>query len=402
VTRSARRWLALGLSTGVCLVAAWVLVRRGVLGPPGVTGDLVQFQDSANAIDRLLRERAAAAPPPVERADARAVLVRETVPEEDARVLFGALETAAVAHLYDPFVYYRFRPGLDRKVPLPQHPDGHIVVRTNSIGLRQDAELRAEPPDLRILVIGDSHTGGACNNDEVFSAVLERRLAAAFPERSVEVLNTGKAGYSFYHYLGALEKWSELEPDVAVVAVYAGNDFVESLLLHHYFQRTVWPATEAERAHKKEVAARFPSGVLAQSMQQESYFGAHPEERGKALDSALLTTLAMDRFAAERGIALHVVLIPAMADVQPERFDPELALVREAFGLPRDGPSATAELSDAWIAALSEHGIAVLDLRPAFRAAEGALYWPGDHHLDLAGEALVGAALFEHLAPSVR
>jgi hypothetical protein len=107
-----------------------------------------------------------------------------------------------------------------------------------------------QQPALRILVTGDSHTDGVCNNSESFTNLLEAELSAAHPGEAIEALNAGKGAYSFYNYLGVLERLLPLRPDVFVVAVYGGNDFVESLALRHTFEHGA-PPTRASRRRKR-------------------------------------------------------------------------------------------------------------------------------------------------------
>ena len=79
--------------------------------------------------------------------------------------------------VYDPYSYFRHRGNLDVERPWEEHPDGRWMLRTNSLGMRRDSEPAAERPDLRVLVVGDSHTDGVCDNDESYCALLEAALA---------------------------------------------------------------------------------------------------------------------------------------------------------------------------------------------------------------------------------
>ena len=113
---------------------------------------------------------------------------------------FGATEE------YDAWSYFRHKPSQRLRLPLAEHDGGSFECSTNSLGLREDAELAAARPDLRILVTGDSHTDGVCENRESYANRLEASLLVDRPGKCVEVLNAGTGGFSFHNYLGVLEK----------------------------------------------------------------------------------------------------------------------------------------------------------------------------------------------------
>ena len=84
----------------------------------------------------------------------------------------------ARGQIYDPWTYFRQRPNIVEKEPWPERADGQWMLRTNDLGFREDAALPVPRPALRVLVTGDSHTDGVCNNDESFANLLEARLRA--------------------------------------------------------------------------------------------------------------------------------------------------------------------------------------------------------------------------------
>ncbi len=82
------------------------------------------------------------------------------------------------------------------------------------------------PDEYRVLVFGDSYAYAVTKPEYGFCAALERRLAAAHPDRRVRVVNLGFPSTSFPQYLEQFYFWTQaLEYDAVVFDVYLGNDF---------------------------------------------------------------------------------------------------------------------------------------------------------------------------------
>lgn len=108
----------------------------------------------------------------------------------------------------DPRLLYRIKPG------------GQAGI--NNYGYR-DYDFVGKPPGrYRILMLGDSFL--MANNlaaAESIPKLLEQRLGPPF-----EVLNLGVSGYGpDQEYLALVDHGLKLEPDMVVLAIFAGNDF---------------------------------------------------------------------------------------------------------------------------------------------------------------------------------
>jgi lysophospholipase L1-like esterase len=388
-----RRARATALAIGLALAAlvAWPFLRarhQDGAGAPGIT-----VEGNLAAIDAFLAERARSGPAPLPPGPGPH-LVREPVPEDVAVRLFPQLVLSKRGVEYDERCYYRYRPRLRRVIPFAERPEGEWVFRTNSAGLREDVELAERRPDLRVVVAGDSQTEGVCSNDESWPNLLEAGLARAAPGRRVEVLNTGKAGYHVYNYLGVLEKYLELEPDLFVVGLYGGNDFAEAMILHHYFRRTPRPSCErCDRDAMLEVRDDQTVGYHTQALRQVQTFRHHPEEREAALEAALATVAECARLCSERGIGFLLVHLPPMVDAQPRFLGPDLDRALEVYGLARPDLAVSGELADRVLAFAASKGAATTDLREVFAKVERQLYWNRDHHLSVAGNHVVAGVL---------
>lgn len=382
--RRRRTVLRIGLSaagTALALAVGWTFLARSE------EPETVAFLDQGAGLRKVLAERAASQP-----ADGGGEgLEREVIPPAQAEVLFAQLRSPQ-ANIYDPQALFIYRPHLERQIPFKAHPKGRWILRTNGLGLRRDTEVADERPDLRILVTGDSHTDGVCDNAETFAARLEERLGAVRAGRTVEVLNAGKAGYSFYNYLGILEKYLSLEPQFFVVAVYGGNDFLETVDVHRWHRHLAPRPLDAELSRAQE-DFRDCQGAFGQVLQQALFFHRHPEEVEVAFEAAVGVSAEIARLCEEHGIRPIFFYLPAFFDVQRERFDPPAAELERRANLDPGAFALTGELADAWIDALAARGIKVVDARPAFAQAAETLYWPRDHHLNLAGHELAAELL---------
>lgn len=125
----------------------------------------------------------------------------------------------------DALVFWRLTPNLTNFVA------GEQVVTTNAFGIR-GAEISQEKPPgaFRVLVLGDSaFFGYGVSATQMLSTRLQIRLQAAYPGRTIEVLNCAVPGYTTYQGLEYLESQGlSFAPDWIVVGF---NDDPEADLL---------------------------------------------------------------------------------------------------------------------------------------------------------------------------
>ena len=298
---------------------------------------------------------------------------------------------------YDPECGYRYLPHLDLPRRLKQHPEEGWNLRTNGMGQRRDTDPSAEQPDLRVLVAGDSHTDGVCNNDESFSGLLEAALRRERPGQTVEVLNAAKGGYTFYNYLGVLRRHLALEPDVFVVTVYGGNDFLEALLLHAWFNGLPGPSGSKPYWPQVKQAIRLRKTAMAQAMLSLKYFEHRPEEIRIAFEAARQMLRYVRHVCDEHGVRLIVVYLPPITDVEPDSPAVRLDELCRVLELEPEDLGSTDLLADTLLRWLEARGVETLDLRPAFRAAPESLYWALDLHINTRAHGLIAEQLLKRL-----
>ncbi len=328
-------------------------------------------------------------------------LQREVIPEDVARRILQHLSSDL--YVYDERVYYRWKAHAEERYDQDEHPDGDWTITTNSTGMRGGREPADEKPDLRVLVAGDSQTEGYCNDDETWPALLEAKLRAAHPGKSIEVLNASCGGYNFYHHLGLLEKYLDLSPDVFVHAVFGGNDFAELLGLLHYFERIPMPANadpSALELWKRETD--IPGTFRNQALAQADLFHRHPEEKELAVEASRKITDEILRLCAANGIEYVGVYLPPLAESQPERYPESHLATMELLAITPEQTAVSRRLADGFLGFLEERGVRAVDLLGPLREEKRDLYWHNDHHLNLAGNRAVAAGVFPAVDPLVR
>ena len=136
---------------------------------------------------------------------------------------------AGFVYRLEPRSLYALAPG-SRKLYRNSEPNGgrRVLFAVNSAGFR-GGELRRDP-GLRVVVYGDSFVEADYTPlRETFTARLEAHLASGLGRR-VEAVNAGVNGYGPDQALRRFEgEANRLHPAVAVVVVYAGNDFGDVL-----------------------------------------------------------------------------------------------------------------------------------------------------------------------------
>jgi lysophospholipase L1-like esterase len=322
------------------------------------------------------------------------LLRRALTPEEIARFQ-PHMGPMVQAH---PLCLYHYKAGIENVMRFDEHPRRRVHRRTNAHGLRNAREVLAQHPDLRVLVVGDSHTDGVCDPDETFASRLERKLAAQRADWSVESLNAGCGGYSFYHHLGTLERFLPAQPDVFVVCVFGGNDFIEPLLVRAAFEWLPSPGSHAAFAPQLERAASASKGAVYQGLSAVKYLQTFPAEVENCFETARNLTREMVAVCRANGVAPVFVYLPPAHDVQWERYSEALSRTAELLELdPAASRAVLDELAERYLALLVESGVTVLDLRPMFRAADKPLYWSSDLHINLDAHELIA----QELAPLV-
>lgn len=388
------RVLAVLCSSLFALALAIVLWRAR---PEAATVQLIDNRDAVS--DLLTRRRLAGSP--ASNPTLQGELYREQMPEEDAYVLYSVLSKGGDRTVFDPQTYYWEAPNFRMPRPFAEHAKGRYVLRTNQLGLRKSVDVLESKPNLRILVSGDSHTAGIVPNREQFGNLLESRLSARAPSLVTEALNAGKGGFQFYNYVGVLEKFLPLKPDVYVLAIYGGNDFVGSLSTFRYFNRLpAHPRNNGEESERWERICRDHTALVAQDLNQVVSFAKHPNDAEIALVVARQALTTIQRICEQNGIRLTLVYIPPFRDVQRANIEDQIAAPILELGLSDEDLGVTDRLANQLLEFMDTQEIECIDMRPIFRAQERGCYWQTDLHLNTLGHGLIAGELATLLSAS--
>jgi len=366
--------LLASLSAALALAGGWAWMRWRAAGDP------VRFSGDPAAVQDFLAERGRARGELGAGGPGEERLLRAPMPREDAERLFSM---PSQYFEYDAHTYYRYRGPQDGTVDLEDLPEGRFRKRVSADGWREDFERLPARRDLLVVAAGDSHTDGLCENARSFANVLEADLAARRPGLQVEVLNTGVTGYSFYHYLGVLEKLLPERPDAFVVAFYSGNDFMDVVRPWHYFHGTAPPPRRADYWERLDAVTRVSNAAVANAFNQLLFFRFHPDQVELALAGATQASLEIARLCEQHGVRLIFVHIPVGVPVEGE-LPGRIEEARRVLGAGEHDLRQFGRLADRLIGTLRDRSIEVIDLREHFVPDVRAFYW-SDLHINHEG-----------------
>lgn len=105
-----------------------------------------------------------------------------------------------------------------------------FVVRTNSLGLRDDEIPARRPPgEYRVLCLGDSITyGHGVRREDSYESRLQEMLYAAYPKRGLRVINGGCPGYSTFQGEQLFRRLDpKVRPDLIILAYLYADPAME-------------------------------------------------------------------------------------------------------------------------------------------------------------------------------
>jgi hypothetical protein len=278
-------------------------------------------------------------------------------------------------------------------MPWPEHPDGQFDMVTNNLGFREDNPTKEQKAQnvKRILITGDSHIDGVLSNKDSYPNVLEALMNAS-DEEQVEVINAGNGFYSFKNYYGLLEKYKYLKPDVYIVTVYLGNDFIENLIYEEdnlEFFRS--PLYAYYRMKKKFI--RMRTGLEnSQHTNQAVFFSTYPSKIDETVSLSGDYLSKIKSICDNNDIDLEVVILPSSLEVDSS--------VRERFkkaGWDKSTLGSNIEIKNRFIEVIKSKKISFFDLSNEFSSSDQKLYWDTDSHLNISGHKLAAQLILERI-----
>lgn len=196
--------------------------------------------------------------------------------------------------------------------PISTPENSHYQVHINSLGFRgPERRIEVPPKTIRIVVLGSYPAfGSGVNDDETYSALLERRLTELRPDVKFEVWNGGQQGTTAISgYARLVREVIKYRPDLLIwdfgwVDLYFGKDFVAAPEDARYG----YPFTqEAARI----LWRRFPSFLFSRHL----YHFLNRDFRKVLLEDWRRVNLKMIEFAERQKLPVYllkqrVVIIP--------------------------------------------------------------------------------------------
>lgn len=320
--------------------------------------------------------------------------------EKAPRQPLAFLESEKDYYVADPVAGFLHKPNARRSLFLSEREGGTFDLATNNLGFREDRDTapKKAPGSYRILVTGDSHTDGVVANSESFANRLELRLAAADPRRGFEVINGGVGYYGPFQYRRFYRRQAGLAPDLLVVNLFMGNDFIDACRELEQVQGVQNPRPEAYGPRLATANGKIP-GTVAQGLNQVFYLTTFPPMVERSLDATAKQLIALRDEAREDGVPLLVLLLPARIDVdRGEVMSGRLAQGWQLLGIGPESLAVQETLRLGLVDRLRAAGVSHLDFHPSFAADPAGLYWDFDEHLSVRGHDRMAAGLCVRLA----
>lgn len=318
------------------------------------------------------------------------------------------------------------KPGFQGRFMHPEFPG--VRVEINEFGLRDglDEAVPPAPGDAVVLVLGDSVAfGTGVSLEETFHEVLER-YSEKIVSRPLRVYSGALPGYDQFKELQMLNELApKLRPDVVIVALYEGNDFFDNLISEARSEGLL-----AEREKDKEggeadevLLVDYLKGVTrlsfwlgSSAMLQKLRPGLEilprktptnrhldqmmlrdmPNHIAMARDRALFWLARIRERCQEAGADLIVMVIPAVIQASPDRFE----LYRSRKGSRSRDRYDRTSFHDGFVTNLEEQGFVFLDMMEPLesREAKGEPCYYQEGHWNTAGHACASECLVPLLA----
>ncbi|MGE5197614.1 MAG: SGNH/GDSL hydrolase family protein [Deltaproteobacteria bacterium] len=306
----------------------------------------------------------------------------------------GVADTEGDYYQDDGIVGHVHRPHARREYDWPEYKKGNIVLRTNNLGFRQDTDTEADKAKgvIRILVAGDSQIDGVVNNSESFPSVLESRLNSQNQPAKFEIINGATGYYGPDHYFLFLYKYLFLKPDVYIVVVYTGNDFLDAARI-----------LEARDGMIKRPADYLSSlrncsrndGAINQVMNQVYYFKTFAWMREKTVNHVLDRILKINELCKQHKISLLVAFLPTKADVEWQSDEEVLTKTKDCLKLSEPDLRINRELTESLIKGVSDKNINFIDLYEVMKNQNEEFFWKKDYHLNDRGHSFIAEKINE-------
>jgi hypothetical protein len=310
---------------------------------------------------------------------------------------FGESETDY--YLANPIAGHLHQPNANRTFSWSEHPSGKMVQQTNNLGFREDEATSEQKSanEIRILVTGDSHTDGVVYNKESFPNQIEVMLNTDSTSTQLyNFLNAGAGYYGPQNYLGVLQHYLYLKPDVFLVNLYTGNDFLDAIRIAAENGRLAVPERKNDYYEGLWQVDELYPGFTGQLMNQIKFFTTFPKFKVTALNITEQHLLAIDSVCKQNNIRLILSFLPTKVDIEPYTDSSRIKEVQGILGFSDTDLLLNQQLTQELIARLDKRQIKSIRLAEKM-LSEGSMeyYWKQDYHLNHHGHRRVAEIVNE-------
>lgn len=264
-------------------------------------------------------------------------------------------------------------------------PTGRVPYHINSYGLRgPEIPVKKQPGSYRVVCLGDSLTfGEGVKYADTYPAQLQARLAAAMPDRLVEVLNAGVQTHATGDEAALfLLRCSQFQPDLVVLGFYLNDATDVRQTVHQNDQWTKsWDSSALSRVSRLwDIFAR----VRRARQLQDEFLEATRAGFDSARWSDCKTILrGMEKISREDGFRFVIVVFPVFWQL--------------------DGGYPFAEIHTKIAAFCDQAGIECVDLLETYRNRPSQSLWvhPTDRHPNEIAHHLAAKRIASYLLTAV-
>lgn len=283
------------------------------------------------------------------------------------------------------------KPHVIREFEWKEHLSGKIIMKTNNVGLRSDTDTEIIKTEnlFRVLITGDSHIDGVLNNNESIAYSLEYGLNYLYPARKHEALNAGNGYFGPQNYLGAYNKFQNYNPDVFVVIIYTGNDFLDAIRIEAENGRLNVPDRPNGYYDKLWEIDELYTGFTGQQLNQLKFFETYPDFTDTALIITQQSLLKIKKLCKRNHTSFLVVLLPTKIDTEPQTDKSRIDEVFEIMGFNASHLQKNREMVLSLAEWLEQNDVTYIDLGESFKKSDGELFWQADYHINVAGHKAI-------------
>ncbi len=268
-----------------------------------------------------------------------------------------------------------------------EHPKGKIIMQTNNLGLRNDSDTegKKEKNQFRVIITGDSHTDGVLNNNESVAYFLEQEFNHQYPSRKNEVLNAGNGYFGPQNYLGVYYKFQNFNPDLFIITIYTGNDFLDAIRIEVENGRLNVPERPKDYCDKLWEVDGLYIGFTGQYLNQLKFFETFQEYRDTALLITQKSLLKIKDLCLKDHTKMLVVLLPSKIDTEPQTDKIRIDEIFELMNFDESHLTKNREMVLALIQWLEQNDIFYTDLYETYSQSNKELFWKADYHVNIDG-----------------